>query len=169
MLGHAYEYLIKKFADATIKHAGEFYTPRGIVRPMINSLDPCERETIYDPACGTGGMLLEAVQHVGESKGHFKKLWGKSFGQEKNLTTGAIAEINLFFRGIEDFQIVRGDTLRPLAFFEVDHLATFDYLIANLPFTLEHWGEDVWVSDPYGRNAPAQSIEELDVVNRTYY
>ena len=66
MLGHAYEYLIKKFADLTNKKAGEFYTPRSVVRLMVNILDPQEGETIYDPACGTGGMLLEAVQHVQE-------------------------------------------------------------------------------------------------------
>ena len=64
LLGDAYEYLIKKFADATNKKAGEFYTPRSVVRLMIEILDPREGETIYDPACGTGGMLLEAVQHV---------------------------------------------------------------------------------------------------------
>jgi DNA-binding LacI/PurR family transcriptional regulator len=101
VLGQAYEYLIKKFADATNKKAGEFYTPRSIVRLMINILDPREGETIYDPACGTGGMLLEAVHHVKESNGNAKTLWGKLYGQEKNLTTSAIARINLFLHGVE--------------------------------------------------------------------
>jgi len=152
VLGQAYEYLIKKFADATNKKAGEFYTPRSVVRLMINILDPQEGETIYDPACGTGGMLLEAVHHVRESGGNVKTLWGKLYGQEKNLTTSAIARINLFLHGVEDFQIARGDTLRQPAFFEGDRLATFDCVIANPPFSLERWGEDVWVNDPYGRN-----------------
>jgi len=67
VLGQAYEYLIKKFADATNRKAGEFYTPRSVVRLMIDILDPKEGDTIYDPACGTGGMLLEAVHHVRES------------------------------------------------------------------------------------------------------
>lgn len=152
LLGDAYEYLIKKFADATNKKAGEFYTPRSVVRLMIDMLDPKEAETIYDPACGTGGMLLAAVQHVKEMHGDVKRLWGKLYGQEKNLTTSSIARMNLFLHGIEDFQIVRGDTLRNPAFFEVDRLATFDCVIANPPFSLEKWGEDLWLNDPFGRN-----------------
>lgn len=152
ILGDAYEYLIKKFADATNKKAGEFYTPRSVVRLMAEMLDPKEGETIYDPACGTGGMLLAALQHVHEMHGDTKRLWGKLFGQEKNLTTSAIARMNLFLHGIEDFQIVRGDTLRNPAFFEGDHLATFDCVIANPPFSLEKWGEEVWQDDPFGRN-----------------
>ncbi len=152
VLGDAYEYLIKKFADATNKKAGEFYTPRSVVRLMIEMLDPKEGETIYDPACGTGGMLLAAVQHVQEQHGDVKRLWGKLYGQEKNLTTSSIARMNLFLHGIEDFQIVRGDTLRNPAFFEVDRLATFDCVIANPPFSLEKWGEELWANDPFGRN-----------------
>ncbi len=152
VLGDAYEYLIKKFADATNKKAGEFYTPRSIVRLMIDMLDPKEGETIYDPACGTGGMLLAAVDHVKQKHGDVKRLWGKLFGQEKNLTTSSIARMNLFLHGIEDFRIVRGDTLRTPAFYEGDHLATFDCVIANPPFSLEKWGEELWVNDPYGRN-----------------
>lgn len=119
---------------------------------MIRMLDPQEGETIYDPACGTGGMLLESVHHVRASGGNAKTLWGKLYGQEKNLTTSGIARINLFLHGIEDFQIVRGDTLRQPAFFEGDSLATFDCVIANPPFSLERWGEDLWLNDPYGRN-----------------
>ncbi|GAC1519790.1 MAG: class I SAM-dependent DNA methyltransferase [Chloroflexota bacterium] len=152
ILGQSYEYLIKKFADATNKKAGEFYTPRSVVRLMVNILDPQERESIYDPACGTGGMLLEAVQHVTENHGDDRTLWGKLFGQEKNLTTSAIARMNLFLHGAADFQVVRGDTLRQPAFFFGDTLATFDCVIANPPFSLEKWGEEVWASDPFGRN-----------------
>ncbi len=152
LVGDAYEYLIKKFADATNKKAGEFYTPRSVVRLMIDMLDPQEVETIYDPACGTGGMLLAAVQHVKEQHGDVKRLWGKLFGQEKNLTTSSIARMNLFLHGIEDFKVVRGDTLRNPAFFDGDRLATFDCVIANPPFSLEKWGEDLWLNDPFGRN-----------------
>ncbi len=152
VLGQAYEYLIKKFADVTNKKAGEFYTPRSVVRLMVDILDPQPGETIYDPACGTGGMLLGAVQHVKEHGTGVKLLWGKLFGQEKNLTTCSIARINLFLHGIEDFFVVRGDTLRQPAFYEGDHLATFDNVIANPPFSLEHWGEELWAADPYGRN-----------------
>ena len=152
VLGDAYEYLIKKFADATNKKAGEFYTPRSVVRLMIDMLAPKEGQTIYDPACGTGGMLLAAVQHVHEQHGDVKRLWGKLYGQEKNLTTSSIARMNLFLHGIEDFQIVRGDTLRNPAFFDSDRLASFDCVIANPPFSLEKWGEELWVNDPFGRN-----------------
>ena len=152
ILGQSYEYLIKKFADLTNKKAGEFYTPRSVVRLMVNILDPREGESIYDPACGTGGMLLEAVHHVRENHGDDRTLWGKLFAQEKNLTTSAIARMNLFLHGASDFQVVRGDTLRQPAFFSGDNLATFDCVIANPPFSLEKWGDEVWASDPYGRN-----------------
>jgi len=152
LLGNSYEYLIKKFADLTNKKAGEFYTPRSIVRLMVNILGPQEGESIYDPACGTGGMLMEAVHHVRENHGDDRTLWGKLFAQEKNLTTSAIARMNLFLHGASDFQVVRGDTLRQPAFFSGDNLATFDCVIANPPFSLEKWGEEVWASDPYGRN-----------------
>jgi type I restriction enzyme M protein len=152
VLGQAYEYLIKKFADATNKKAGEFYTPRSVVSLMVRILNPCEGETLYDPACGTGGMLIEAIHHVREAGGNIRTLWGKLFGQEKNLTTSAIARMNLFLHGVEDFQLVRGDTLRQPAFHTGDSLATFDCVIANPPFSLEKWGDDVWSSDPYGRN-----------------
>jgi type I restriction enzyme M protein len=152
VLGQSYEYLIKKFADLTNKKAGEFYTPRPVVRLMIRILDPREGESVYDPACGTGGMLLEAIHHVHESHGDDRTLWGRLFGQEKNLTTSAIARMNLFLHGASDFTIHRGDTLRAPAFFAGDDLATFDCVIANPPFSLEKWGEEVWASDPYGRN-----------------
>lgn len=152
VLGQAYEYLIKKFADLTNKKAGEFYTPRSIVRLMVKILDPKERESIYDPACGTGGMLLEAIHHVRENHGDDRTLWGKLFGQEKNLTTSAIARMNLFLHGASDFKIVRGDTLRHPAFFSGDNLAVFDCVIANPPFSLEKWGDEVWAKDPFGRN-----------------
>jgi type I restriction enzyme M protein len=152
VLGDAYEYLIKKFADLTNKKAGEFYTPRSVVRLMVNMLDPRSGETVYDPACGTGGMLLETLHHVRAAGGDDRLMLGKLYGQEKNLTTAAIARMNLFLHGAEDFSVIRGDTLREPAFFSGDRLATFDCVIANPPFSLEAWGEDQWASDPYGRN-----------------
>jgi type I restriction enzyme M protein len=97
-------------------------------------------------------MLLEAIHHVQETRGDVRTLWGRLYGQEKNLTTSAIARMNLFLHGAADFQIVRGDTLRNPAFFLGDSLATFDCVIANPPFSLEKWGDEVWSSDPYGRN-----------------
>jgi len=152
VLGEAYEYLIKKFADATNKKAGEFYTPRMVVKLLVRILAPREGDTLYDPACGTGGMLIEAIQHVRSAGGNVKMVWGKLYGQEKNLTTSAIARMNLFLHGVDDFKIHQGDTLRQPAFHTGDSLATFDCVIANPPFSLEKWGDEVWASDPYGRN-----------------
>lgn len=153
VMGRAYEYLIKQFADLTNKKAGEFYTPRSVVQLMVNILDPQEGETIYDPACGTGGMLLEAVSHVRAAGQRTELMLGKLYGQEKNLTTASIARMNLFLHGVEDFHIVRADTLRDPAFFEGDQLATFDCVIANPPFSLDKWGRKQWESDPFGRNS----------------
>ena len=104
VLGDAYEYLIGKFADVTRRNkAGEFYTPRSVVRMMVEILEPQEGESIYDPACGTGGMLLGAIEHVMRKGGDPRTFYGKIYGQEKNLTTSAIARMNLVLHGIEDF------------------------------------------------------------------
>lgn len=149
-MGRAYEYLIKRFADKANKKAGEFYTPRTIVRLLVNILDPKAGESVYDPACGTGGMLLETIHHVKENGGDPRLL--KIKGQEKNLTTEAIARMNLFLHGQEDFSIVRGDTLRDPKFIVDDKLETFDCVIANPPFSLKEWGHELWSADPYNRN-----------------
>lgn len=154
VLGDAYEYLIGRFADVTRrKKAGEFYTPRSVVRMMIDLLDPHEGESIYDPACGTGGMLLGAIEHVQRAGGDPRTFFGRIYGQEKNLTTSSIARMNLVLHGIEDFQIVREDTLRSPAFTDssTGALATFNCVIANPPFSLKEWGREVWESDPWGR------------------
>ena len=150
VLGQAYEYLIKKFADLTNRKAGEFYTPRMVVHLMCSILKPQEKESIYDPACGSAGMLLEAANYVKKHGGDVRTM--QLFGQEKNLTTSAIARINLFIHGIEDFQIIRDDTLRNPAFHTADELSTFDVVIANPPFSLKNWGSETWSKDPYGRN-----------------
>lgn len=148
VMGDAYEFLIKKFADLSKKNAGEFYTPRTVVKLMIQILDPKPGETVYDPACGTGGMLIEAIRHMNYSN----KTYGKIYGQEKNLATSAIARMNLYLHGCQDFKIVQGDTLRAPVFMYRGVLKTFDCVIANPPFGLKNWGADVFESDVYGRN-----------------
>ena len=153
VMGDAYEYLIKKFADATKNKAGEFYTPRSVVRMMVDILDPKEGDTVYDPACGTGGMLLAAVTHVRDGGGDPRTFFGRLYGQEKNLTTASVARMNLFLHGIEDFLIERGDTLRQPVFTDpsTGALASFDVVLANPPFSLKQWGREIWESDPWGR------------------
>ncbi|MDE2589676.1 MAG: SAM-dependent DNA methyltransferase, partial [Patescibacteria group bacterium] len=123
MLGDAYEYLIKRFADETNKKAGEFYTPRSVVKLLNEILDPNDKETVYDPSCGTAGMLLEAIEHVkGKPKQDYRLL--HVFGQESNLNTSSIARINLFLHGVDDFEIKRDDTLRNPQFLEGDKIKT---------------------------------------------
>lgn len=154
VLGDAYEYLVGKFADVTRRNkAGEFYTPRSVVRMMVEMLDPQEGESIYDPTCGTGGMLLGAIEHVTRKGGDPRTFFGKIYGQERNLTTSSIARMNLVLHGIEDFQIAREDTLRNPAFSDASTggLLTFDCVIANPPFSLKEWGRDLWEADPWNR------------------
>ena len=155
ILGDAYEYLVGRFADVNKRNkAGEFYTPRSVVRMMVEILEPKEGESIYDPACGTGGMLLAAIEHVERNGGDARTFFGKIYGQEKNLTTSSVARMNLVLHGIEDFQIVREDTLRDPAFTDssTGGIARFDCVIANPPFSLKEWGREIWESDPWGRN-----------------
>lgn len=153
VFGNAYEYLIKRFADQSNKKAGEYYTPRSVVRLLVNILNPVEGETVYDPACGTGGMLIEVIEHVKDAGGSPKTLWGKLYGQERVLATSGIARMNLLLHGVEDFKIVREDTLRDPAFYSGNRLAQFDCVLANPPFSLKNWGESEWVSDKWGRSA----------------
>jgi type I restriction enzyme M protein len=144
-MGSAYEYLIERFADLSNKKAGEFYTPRSVVRLMTMILNPQEKMSIYDPACGTGGMLLEAIDYLKKQGQEYRNL--KLYGNEKNLTTSAIARINMFLHDITDFEIVRTDTLKKPAFFEEDKLKKFNLVIANPPFSLKNWGREEWEND----------------------
>lgn len=149
MLGNAYEYLLRQFADESGKKAGEFFTPRAVVRLMVRILDPQPGETVHDPACGSGGMLVEAIGEVREAGGDPRTL--RLYGQEVNLTTAAIARMNLFLHEIEDFAILRGDTLRDPKFRTRRGLERFDVVIANPPFSLKNWGADRWRDDPWLR------------------
>ena len=148
LMGDAYEILLKKFADESKKKAGEFYTPRPVVKLLVRILDPKPGETVYDPACGSGGMLIEAIHHMKNDT----LCCGSIFGQEKNVTNAAIAKMNLFLHGASDFNVMQGDTLRNPKILQGDQLAQFDCVIANPPFSLEKWGATEWSSDIYGRN-----------------
>ena len=150
MLGGAYEYLLHQFADASGRKAGEFFTPRAVVHLLVKILDPQAGESVYDPSCGSAGMLVETINAVAEAGGDTRTL--RLYGQEVNLTTAAIARMNLYFHDLEDFRIVRGDTLRePKHLTPTGDLQRHRVVIANPPFSLRGWGADVWAADPYGR------------------
>ena len=169
MLGNAYEYLIAQFADDAGKKGGEFYTPKQVVKVIVACLAPKEGMEICDPACGSGGMLLECFHHLERKKKNPKSL--NLFGQEINLNTWAICKMNLFLHDIDDAFILRGDTLRdPKHLVSEDSKAikTFDRVIANPPFSLKEWGHDVWkAGDPYARDTygcPPKSYGDLAFV-----
>ncbi|HMN06194.1 MAG TPA: class I SAM-dependent DNA methyltransferase [Flavobacteriales bacterium] len=149
-LGNGYEYLIKKFADDSGHTAAEFYTNRTVVHLMTELLEPRSGESIYDPTCGSGGMLLSAIAHL-KARG---KEWRNVglFGQERNLMTSSIARMNCFLHGIEDFRIVRGDTLARPKLLEGDRLRRFDMVLANPPYSIKQWDRAQWATDPWGRN-----------------
>lgn len=148
VMGDAYEFLLKKFADLSKKNAGEFYTPRSVVKLLVKILAPKAGETVYDPACGTGGMLIEAIRQMNDEKAAY----GRIYGQEKNLATSAIARMNLYLHGALDFKVTQGDTLRSPNYIYRGELKTFDCCIANPPFGLSKWGADQFLTDVYGRN-----------------
>lgn len=149
-LGNAYEFLIKKFADDSGHTAAEFYTNRTLVHLMTLMLDPQPGESIYDPTCGSGGMLLSALVRVKSQGKEYRTL--KLYGQELNLMTSSIARMNMFLHGIEDFRIVRGDTLSTPAFTDGDQLRQFDMVLANPPYSIKQWDRTAWSSDRFGRN-----------------
>ena len=149
-LGDAYEYLIKKFADDSGHTAAEFYTNRTVVRLMTLIADPQPGESVYDPTCGSGGLLLNCALQLKNAGKEYRTL--KLYGQEINLITSSIARMNMFMHGIEDFQIVRGNTLSNPAFLENDRLKTFNVILANPPYSIKAWDQKGFANDSYGRN-----------------
>lgn len=149
-LGNAYEYLIKEFADDSGHTAAEFYTNRTVVKLMTMIMDPQPGESVYDPTCGSGGLLLNCALHLKEEGKEYRTL--KLYGQEINLITSAIARMNMFMHGIEEFSIVRGDTLAQPAFLHHDELKTFNVILANPPYSIKAWDQKAFANDPYGRN-----------------
>lgn len=148
--GNAYEFLIKKFADDSGHSAAEFYTNRTVVRLMTLIVDPQPGESIYDPTCGSGGMLLNARLLVKERGKEFRTL--KLYGQEINIITSSIARMNMFIHGVQDFEINQGDTLKRPAFIENGKVKQFDICIANPPYSMKKWDRESWRNDSWGRN-----------------
>ena len=151
-LGNGYEYLIKKFADDSGHTAQEFYTNRTLVHLMAQMLEPQPGESIYDPTCGTGGMLISALAEVKRRGGEHRTLG--LYGQELNHITAAIARMNLVLHGVEDFDIARGNTLAAPAFVEGDRLRTFDVVLANPPYSIKKWNREAWADRPVGPQLP---------------
>lgn len=149
-LGQGYEYLIKKFADDSGHTAQEFYTNRTVVHLMTEMLKPESGESIYDPTCGSAGMLISAIAYL---KGQGKEWRNVAvYGQEINALTSAIGRMNLFLHGVKDFTIVNDDTLKNPAFIENGQLKTFDLVLANPPYSISQWDRAAFESDKYGRN-----------------
>jgi len=149
-LGNGYEYLIKKFADDSGHTAAEFYTNRTVVHLMTEMLEPKSGESIYDPTCGSGGMLLSCIAHLRRLGQEWRNV--RLYGQERNLMTSSIARMNCFLHGIEDFHIERGDTLSEPKLVQGDRLMRFDVVLANPPYSIKQWDREAFASDPWGRN-----------------
>ena len=150
IMGEGYEYLIKKFADDSGHTAAEFYTNRTVVKLMTQITDPNSSESIYDPTCGSGGILLSAALHLKEQGKEYRTL--KLYGQELILITSAIARINMFMHNVDEFLIVQGDTLDSPQILENDELKKFDVIMANPPYSVKKWSQSKWMNDPFGRN-----------------
>ncbi|MBQ6157074.1 MAG: SAM-dependent DNA methyltransferase [Bacteroidales bacterium] len=149
-LGNAYEFLIKKFADDSGHTAAEFYTNRTVVRLMTLIADPHEGDSVYDPTCGSGGLLLNCAMMLKEQGKEYRTL--RLYGQEINLITSGIARMNMLLHGFEEFNIVRGNTLSNPIFMEYDELQKFDIVLANPPYSIKSWDQAAFTDDPYGRN-----------------
>ena len=149
-LGNGYEFLIKKFADDSGHTAQEFYTNRTLVHLMAQMLEPRSGENIYDPTCGTGGMLISCLAEVKRRGGETRTMG--LFGQELITITAAIARMNLVIHGVSDFQISSGNTLTTPAFVEGDELRTFDVVLANPPYSIKKWNRGAWEKDAWSRN-----------------
>ncbi|MBR2823249.1 MAG: SAM-dependent DNA methyltransferase [Clostridia bacterium] len=149
-LGQGYEYLIKKFADDSGHTAQEFYTNRTVVHLMTEMLRPQSQESIYDPTCGSAGMLISSIAWIKEHGQEYRNV--KIYGQEINNLTSAIGRMNLFLHGISDFHIVTGDTLRNPAFVVGGQIQRFDLVLANPPYSIKQWDRTAFENDKYGRN-----------------
>lgn len=149
ILGRAYEYLIKMFADDAGKKGGEFYTPTKVVELLVRLLKPEEGMRVYDPTCGSGGMLIQSVDYVKKQGGNPQSI--SLFGQEKNLNTWAISKMNMLLHDLPDHRIEKGDTIRNPKLTEEGDIMLFDRVIANPPFSLKNWGREEAEADVYGR------------------
>ena len=144
IIGNAYEYLIGKFAAGAGKKGGEFYTPAEVSQLLAKLLDPQPGERIYDPACGSGSLLIKCAAEVGS---HDYAL----YGQESNGSTWALAMMNMFLHDVNQPKIEWGDTIRNPLQREGDNLMRFNVVTANPPFSLDKWGKEEAETDEFKR------------------
>ena len=144
IIGECYIYLISRFASDAGKKAGEFYTPAAVSRLLAKLAAPPPGNTICDPACGSGSLLIQAAQEVGSENFAL-------YGQEVNGATWALARMNMFLHARDAARIEWCDTLNSPALVEGDHLMRFDVVLANPPFSLDKWGAENAATDPWGR------------------
>lgn len=149
LMGNAYEYLIKQFADSAGKKGGEFYTPNEVVKLLVALIKPQAGMKIYDPTVGSGGMLVEARNYLVEHGENPANL--SLYGQEMNLNTWAICKMNMFLHGVLNADIRKGDTIGDPQHTHNGELMAFDRVLANPPFSLSKWGKEKADNDPYGR------------------
>lgn len=148
--GQGYEYMIKRFADDAGHTAQEFYTNRTVVHLMTELLKPDSGESIYDPTCGTGGMLISCIAYLKRNQKEWRNV--HAYGQETIPFTAAIARMNLFLHGITSFSVECDDTLVNPKFIENGMLQKFDVVLANPPYSIKDWNREAFAYDKYGRN-----------------
>ncbi len=148
-MGTGYEYLIGQFADDAGHTAQEFYTNRTVVELMAEILQLQPGESIYDPTCGSGGMLIKSLTYLKDKGQEWRDV--KVYGQELNADTSAIARMNCYLHGVNEFSIVNADTLENPAFIKNGKVQQFDVVLANPPYSISAWNREMFAHDKYGR------------------
>ena len=149
-MGAGFEFLVKDFAQDTGHTAADFYTNRTVIDLVLEIADPQPGESIYDPACGSGGFLLKSALYLKNKGKEYRNL--KLFGQELKVFTTSVARINMFMHGIDEFTLTSGNTIDKPQILEHDEIKKFDVVMSNPEFTVTNWSQAQFTNDPYGRN-----------------
>lgn len=159
IIGDAYEYMIARFASDAGKKGGEFFTPSPVSELIARLVAPKENDRIYDPTCGSGGLLLKSFRKVPDGK-------AAVYGQEKNAQTWALCTMNMFLHGVDDAHIWQGDTLSNPQNLENDGLMKFQVVVANPPFSLDKWDSGFLDEAEEDKNGKKKMSAGLDVYGR---